>query len=254
MVRACKHSLSQMKMKFLKFATTSSMLSLALFSLGASKAVADGIFRPDTFKVTFYEIGLRDSSSGTLNPILDESSGVEVDLSNAGQSLSLASGKTPASGQWDQLYVLIKNSFKVSGGDGTGCYIQDGASAIHSNGTTAIVTSNSSQSGEGTSIHNDYGTPGDYGPYSPSITSSVNGSAVSNLKEYLVSSTNPSPNGGGTINRYLYIGDITPVTISSSSGGSVIYTIDTSQAAEISGSCGGFSFGNLTFNMSVTQN
>jgi len=241
-------------MKFLKVLSTISALSLGLLALDSHRANADGIFRPTTFKVTFYQIGLRDSVTGTLNPILNNPNGVEVDLSSPGKSLALASGERPSSGQFDQLYVLIENSFNVSGTDGNGCYIRSGSSAIHSGGTTAIVTSNSALSGEGTSIHMDYGSPGNYGPYTPDIMSSVNGNAVTNLKEYLVSSSNPTPNGGGTINRYLYLGDIPSVSIDSTSKGSVIYTIDTSRAGRISGSCGGFSFGNVKFNMSVLQN
>lgn len=240
-------------MKFLKLITAASVCAFSALPLCTTKASADGIFRPDTFKVTFYQIGFRNSTTGTLNPVLNSSSGVEADLSNAGSSLSLASSQTPSEGNWDQIYALIKNSIKVSGTDGNGCFIKDGASAIADDGT-AIVTTNSSESGEGTTTSMFYDGAGDFGPYSPDIASSVNGSAVTDLKEYLVSDSNPTPSGGGTINRFLYIGNITPITISDGSSGTIIYTIDTSEAGEMHDNCSKYSFGNLNFNMSVIQN
>ena len=240
-------------MKIIRQFTSAVLLGIGALSIDPSSAFADGIFRPSKFKVTFYQIGLRQSSTGVLNPILDSGTGVEVDLSNPGDSLSLASGKEPRDGKWDQIYALVSNRIKVAGTDGNGCFIRSGAAAAFTNGTSAIVTANAAQSGEATTISEDYGTPGDFGPYTPSITSSVNGTSTSDLKEYLVSSTNPTPNGGGSINRFLYIGSISPVTINSGSRGSVIYTIDTSQAGQISGNCGGYSYGNLQFNMSIQQ-
>lgn len=230
-------------------ASLTALASLALLS--GAPSLADGIFRPTAFKVTFYEIGLRDSASGTRNPVFQNASGIQADLSSA-KTLDLASGVTPSAGTWDQLYALVGNTIVLGGGDGTGCFIRSGASDTDTDGTFEIVTNNAALSGEGTTIEPSFG--GSLGPNTPAVTTNVNGSAVTGFTQYLVSSSNPLPGGGGTIDRFLFVGTLgSPVTIKDKVKGTIIYTVDTSQALQITGGCGSVNYANTKFNMSVEQ-
>jgi hypothetical protein len=212
-------------------------------------ARADGIFRPTAFKVTFYEIGLRNSVTGARNPIFQSNSGTQVDLSQP-STLTLISGSRPTNGTWDQAYALFSNSIILGGTDGNGCFIQSGATDTDNDGTFEIVTNNAALSGLATTTESSFG--GSLGPGTPSVTSAVNGSAVTNLESYLVSSSNPTPGGGGSINRFLFIGTIgNPVTITDQSTGTVTYIIDTSRALETSGGCTRVSYSNTGFNISI---
>jgi hypothetical protein len=208
-------------------------------------------FRPSVFKVTFYEIGLRDSTTGERNPVFQNPSGTQVDLSNA-TTLNLISGSRPQSGTWDQLYVLIGNSLTLAGTDGNGCFIQAGATDTDTDGTFEIVTNNPALSGQGTTTESSFG--GSFGPNTPAVATSVNGTAVTSLRQYLVSSTNPVPGGGGTINRFLFIGNLgAAVTTTDSNTGTISYSVDASQALDIAAGCASVNYANTKFNMSVQQ-
>ena len=239
---------SSLQVKTSRFGNLASAAMLSsIFSL--APAYADGIFRPSSFKVTFYEIGFRDSVTGNRTAIFQNSSGTQVDLSQP-TTLSLITGVRPQNGTYDQGYALISNSIVLAGTDGNGCYIRAGATASSSNGTFAIVTNNAALRGEGTTTETSWN--GSLGPVTPTVTSTVNGSAVSSLSNYLVSSTNPTPNGGGTINRFLFLGALAkPVIISDSNSGTVTYTVDTSRALEIGLGCGAVFYTGTKFNISV---
>jgi hypothetical protein len=232
-------------LKALRFAITS-LLAIGI----SSTAKADGIFRPTSFKVTFYEIGLRNSSTGARNPIFQSNDGRQVNLSNPA-TINLANGGRPQSGSWDQAYALFSNTIGLAGTDGAGCYIRGGASDTDSDGSWEIVTNNAALSGEATTTETSFGF-GFLGPGTPAVASSVNGTAVNNLRSYLVSSTNPIPGGGGAIDRFLFIGTLaSPVTITDSNSGTINYTVNTSRALETSGGCASVSYSNTTFNISI---
>jgi len=210
----------------LKFITaTATTLALSIPSY------ANGVFRPSAFKVKFYEIGLRNSATAERTPIFLSTDGTTLDLSNTKDHIdSLSAGqRTPALGSWDQVYALLSNTITASGNDGT-CFIENGATDTDNDGRWEIVTAVAANAGEGSYTEPSYGDGGFLGPNDPSVTSNVNGTPVTSLKQWLVSSSNPTPGGGGAINRMLFIGTPAQPVVVTDGPKKVTYYVDVNEA------------------------
>lgn len=236
----------------------SSMKSfLSLLAVTAASALtpvyADGTFRPTNFKVTFYEVGVQNSSSGSRSPIFQNTSGEELDIANAGTQLFSRLTK-PANGTYDQIYVLVNNSVKINGADGTGCFTRGGATSAVTSGEYAVTTNNAALRGEATTTETGFGGVGENGPVTPRLIGSINGS-VRTVTLGLVSSTNPVIGGGGTINRYLYTGDIGKTyRITDSTTGTIAFHFDTSSGVTFQGTCARSTYGLLSVNLAIETN
>jgi hypothetical protein len=222
--------------------------------LFAPTAYADGIITPSTFKIKFYETGLRKSATGETSPIFQSTSGIEIDLSSP-ETYSLATAVRPTADTWDQGYALTSNSVVIAGNDTSGCYIQAGATDADTDGTYEVVTNNAALSGMATITENEFGIDGNaFGPANAAVTATVNGIAATTLTVSLVSSSNLTPGGGGTVNRWMFLGTLAdPVEITSNNSGTIIYTIDTSESMQIINTCSSVDFVNTKFNISIEQ-
>jgi hypothetical protein len=256
-----------------------SFLALAgtvLSNLFALKAIADGAFSPSTFRVTFYEIGFIDPSTGEKFEILNSASGAEIDFSNPGSANVLADNiRPPARGTYTHGYAIISNRYKLAGNDGTGCFISSGAQTIAINGaslgyasTTTIAANAATAANPAVLWENTYGLitndnpnlpAGAFGPVTPNITASVNNN-VSSLEAHLTTASQPTntnnPGARTTRERTLFLGSLPQaVTIDSSSGGNISFTISATNSGLLYGGCTAFRFnGNIAFGMVVTTN
>jgi len=242
------------KLGSLLFASITSFLFSAVHP---ATARADGIFRPSTFKITFYEIGIRNSSTGALLPVFKESNGIEYDLSSPNVTFNPPSNFSLVPGSYDQLYVLTSNVLKISGNDGT-CFITGGASQTQNDGDWAVVQTGNAGAGEATITENGFNSGGvyDLGPVTPAVSAAVNGTATSTLAQYLVSSSNPVPGGGGTVNRFLFIGGLAnSINLDASTTTKTVgITIDTSQSGRITGNCAVYRFSLTKFALTIKDN
>ena len=159
-------------MKFSKIITAFIATSSILFPLNAN---ADGIFKPTKLALDFYEIGLRDSTTGNLLSIFKNSAGVTIDLVSGDGEEALAEGVSlSSSGVYDQMYILTSNAPVVSGTDGNGCYIKAG-NYTDNDASWSAATSNISEAGEATLKEMGFnGSNSDYGPDTPAVTTSFN--------------------------------------------------------------------------------
>ena len=214
-------------MKNLLIRTTAS-LSIFCLSLFNTKPVLSDTYvygsnstRPDSLKVTFYELGLSNSDFTKTFPVLNNSSGVEVDIADENSVNNMITDVKAVPGTYTHLYSVISNTYKVKGSS-NGCYTKNvnvqhtdsifDASISRKNGSIFLrnydldgwpaATSNSSQFGEasvteqvfavGPDGESDQPTANDaYGPLAPSTSISVGGNEVNSAIIYLTNSSAP---------------------------------------------------------------
>lgn len=227
---------------------------IALTTVNATiPAYADGTFRPTSFKVTFFEVGVQNSATGSRSPIFKNDSGEELDIANPG-ALGFSRLTKPSNGTYDQIYVLVSNSVKINGTDGTGCFTRAGASSAVTTGQYLVTTNNAALRGEATTTETGFGAIGQNGPYTPRLIGSLNG-AVTLLTLGLVSSTNPVVGGGGVINRYLYTGNIgNTYKVTDGTTGSIAFHFDTSNGVTFQGGCSNSTHGLLGVDLTISTN
>ena len=247
------------------FKGTTAALSITLLSV-TNIAFADNDlqFRPEKLETKFYEIGFRNSSSKKLVSVFANSEGIPINLATQGGLNTLASGMgLTDSGTFDQMYVLVSNTVSVSGTAYSGCFIKSGNTS-YSNGDFNIGTNNSALAGTNnlteTGFNGVYDVNNDstYASTNPAVTTTLNGVQTTNLALYLVDKDRKDPRLGGTINGYLFLGDLaTPISLDSAKEGTLWVDIDSSEAIEVNngkvGGCNTMNWQNTKFGLSVEQ-
>ena len=250
--------------QILKGVTTTVGCSFLALNCSVFASDPDVSFRPDKLLAVFYEIGFRNSSSGKFLSVFSNSSGVVIDLAAEGGLNTLSSGLSLSdSGTFDQMYVLISNTVSVSGGPVTGCYIKSGDFA-YNDGDFNIGTTNSTLAGTANLTETGFGNQDAnmsvLNSYSgnPAVTTSLNGTATSNLVLYLVNKETKTPGLGGTINGYLFLGDLaSSINLDDSKEGTLWVEVDSSDSLEAEnvskGGCDNMNWQNTKFVLSVEQ-
>ena len=231
---------SKLVSKLSKFLATSSFL-VGFFS--NSEINANQI--PTRRSITLYELGVGDSNTGNLNPVFKDLSGnTMIDLIEyKGKPTNLTNGlRVPSDGTFDQLYFITSNNPLVSGNNGSGCYIKQGTysyndgtiigGATTNSALAATVNNPASITETGFSGSND-----NYGPVTPVVTASVNGSATSGMKLVLVNDNNVSSK---PYTKYLHYANLsTSITVQDKKEGTLILTYNTDEAMGFRASGGG---------------
>jgi len=234
--------------------TTFAAIAITSTTLWCQPSWSDGIFRPNIFKVRFYQIGLRDSATGALLPVFRDDNGIEYNLSDPNVTFEPPSSFSLTPGSYDQLYVLTSNTIKVSGNDGV-CFTIAGANKTQNDGDWDIVQNGAAGAGEATITESGFNGGGinDKGPVNPAVAAAVNGSPTLNLVQWLVNSNDPTPGGAGVPNRYLFLGAIAnPLNIDSTTNPKTVgITIDTSQSGRITGGCAQYRFQLTKFALTI---
>tara|TARA_Y200000002_G_scaffold224144_1_gene185118 strand:- start:220 stop:975 length:756 start_codon:yes stop_codon:yes gene_type:complete len=226
--------------KLSKLITTSGLL-FNLFS--NSEINANQI--PTRLSITLYEIGFRDSTTGTLNPVFEDLSGnTMIDLIQyKGIPTNLTNGlQNPSNGTFDQLYFITSNNPLASGNNGSGCYIKQGTYSYNDGVIVGAATTNSALAA---TVNNPAsftetglsGSNNNYGPVTPVVTASVNGNSTSGMKLVLVNDNNVS---NKPYTKYLHYADLSSqVTIQDKEEGTLILTYNTNEAMGFLASGGG---------------
>ena len=137
----------------------------------------------------------------------------------------------PSNGTFDQLYFITSNSPVVSGNNGSGCYIKQGTYSYNdgtiiggatTNSALAATVSNPASIKE-TGLS---GSDDNYGPVTPAVTASVNGSSTSGMKLVLINDNNISSK---PYTKYLHYATLSsPITVQDKKEGTLtIFTFDT---------------------------
>jgi len=282
-----------MKNLIFKTAATISIFSLTLFN--SKPVLTETVYgsnstRPDSLKVTFYQLGISNSDFTKVFSVLDSESGQEVDISNQNSVNDMASGVKPAIGTYTHFFAVISNTYKMKG-SANGCYTKNltvnksnavfDASITKENGATtctncqydgwSAATSNSAEFGEASLREQAYGVQGDgepdfeeaYGPVVPLTNLTVGGNEVISAKMYLTNSSDPYSivEEGTAINdlpvsstrdRSLYFGELSSsVTVSDDSEGIVQIYFDYSNGLAFDDDCDAIVFNSGDFDMSV---
>tara|TARA_B100000963_G_scaffold359598_1_gene387355 strand:- start:922 stop:1230 length:309 start_codon:yes stop_codon:yes gene_type:complete len=92
----------------------------------------------------------------------------------------------------------------------------------------------------------------------PAVTTTLNGTQTSNLVLYLVNKDTKTPGLGGTINSYLFLGDLaSSISLDSTKEGTLWVDVDSSEALEVNngkiGTCNTMNWQNTKFGLSVEQ-
>ena len=288
-----KSQTKKMKNLIFKTAATISIFSLTLFN--PKPVLTETIYgsnstRPDSLKVTFYQLGISNSDFTNVFSVLDSESGQEVDISNQNSVNDMASGVKPAIGTYTHFFAVISNTYKMKG-SANGCYTKNitvnksnavfDASITKENGATtctncqydgwSAATSNSAEFGEASLREQAYGVQGDgepdfeeaYGPVVPLTNLTVGGNEVISAKMYLTNSSDPYSivEEGTAINnlpvsstrdRSLYFGELSSsVTVSDDSEGIVQIYFDYSNGLAFDDDCDAIVFNSGDFDMSV---
>ena len=120
------------QMKNLIFKTTSifSLFSLGFLStmpaLSGNKQYGENSFRPDSLKVTFYEIGLSNADLSKVFSVLNSTTGVESNIADPNAVNNLVTGIEATPGTYTHFYAVISNTYKVKGSS-NGCYTKSGS-------------------------------------------------------------------------------------------------------------------------------
>jgi hypothetical protein len=281
-----------MKKSFLK---TISTLSFSLCLMNASPVKSDIQYgsnstRPDSLKVTFYEVGLTDSSFSKVFSVLNNPSGVEANIADANSVNNLVTGIKPTAGTYTHFYAVISNTYKVKGSS-NGCYTKsttvnmaDGvfdASTSTDNGSNwcsncafdawSAATSNIAEFGEAILTEQAFGVDSNgerddtfgFGPGTPSTDISVGGIEVKSMNIYLTNSSNPykfvasgtplnSMPLSSTRDRALYYGELSSsVVVEENSKGTVQLYFDYSNGLAFDDDCDSMKFNSGDFDMSV---
>ena len=248
--------------KVLKFAATT--LSFSFLSISnAALADNDLQFRPSKLEAKFYEIGFRNSNSGDFASVFSNSSGTDIDLATEGGINNLSSGlNLTNSGEFNQMYILVSNTVSVSGNPFSGCFVKS-VDVSYSNGDFNIGTTNSALAGTANLTETGFSGVADMSSLdtyktNPAVTTTLNGTQTSNLDLYLVNKDTKTPGLGGTINAYLFLGDLaTPINLDASKTGTLWFDVDSSEAIEVNngelGTCNTMNWQNTKFGLSVEQ-
>ena len=283
-----------MKNLIFKTAATISIFSLGLFNakpgLTDTYVFGSNSTRPDSLKVTFYQLGITNSDFTKVFSVLDSESGVEVDISDQNSINNMATGVTPVVGTYTHMYAVVSNTYKVKG-SANGCFTKNTSVRMANNVFDALnstkngegycnnctfhgwsaATTNSSEFGEASLREHSFGLNssnepnyGDsYGPVTPSTNLSVGGNEVKSAKMYLTSSSNPYSfvaegtavsdlPASSTRDRALYIGELSSsVVVSDDSKGTVQIYFDYSNGLAFDDDCDAVKFNSGDFDMSV---
>ena len=203
-------------------------------------------FRPESLKVTFYQLGLANDDFSKVFEVLNSTSGIEVNIASPSASNDLIQNVKAEAGTYTRIYALIKNTYKVKGSSNS-CYTKAGsfnqsnrshhydklyidgilqAGSNNSSDGWLAATSNISEFGEAVILEDSFGVSNDgnydssnqyYGPVEPSTVTSVGGTEVSEMDLYLTNSSAPfttftssmdaaSAPAKSTRDRALYVG------------------------------------------------
>ena len=284
----------KMKNLIFKTAATISIFSLGLFNaktgLTDTYVYGSNSTRPDSLKVTFYQLGITNSDFTKVFSVLNSESGVEVDISDQNSINNMATGVTPVVGTYTHLYAVISNTYKMKGSS-NGCYTKKisvnqsnsvfDAANTTKNGTTSCTnctydgwsaaTSNSAEFGEASLREQAFGVDnagepsnvGAYGPAIPSTNLSVGGNEVLSAKMYVTNSSNPYSTvdeetavselpASSTRDRMLYVGELSSsVVVTDDSKGTVQIYFDYSNGLAFDDDCDAVKFNSGDFDMSV---
>ncbi len=284
----------KMKNLIFKTATTISIFSLSLFNakpgLADTYVYGSNSTRPDSLKVTFYQLGITNSDFTKVFSVLNSESGVEVDISDQNSVNNMASGVEPVIGTYTHIYALVDNTYKMKGSS-NGCYTKntsvnqsDGvfdAANSTENGVTfctdcnfdgwSAATSNSAEFGEASLREQTFcvGNDGEpdctngYGPVVPATNIAVGGNEVLSAKMYYTNSSSPYsiiPLGttannlpaSSTRDRTLYLGELSSqVVVDDNSNGIVQIYFDYSNGLAFDDDCDAVKFNSGDFDMSV---
>ena len=284
----------KMKNLIFKTAATISIFSLGLFNaktgLTDTYVYGSNSTRPDSLKVTFYQLGITNSDFTNVFSVLNSESGVEVDISDQNSVNNMATGVTPVVGTYTHLYAVISNTYKMKGSS-NGCYTKNisvnqsnsvfDAANTTKNGTTSCTnctydgwsaaTSNSAEFGEASLREQAFGVDnagepsnvGAYGPAIPSTNLSVGGNEVLSAKMYVTNSSNPYSivdentavselPASSTRDRMLYVGELSSsVVVTDNSKGTVQIYFDYSNGLAFDDDCDAVKFNSGDFDMSV---
>ena len=231
-----------------------SKLVSKLSKLIATSALFFGVFSvketianqvPTRLSITLYEVGFRDSTSGNLNPVFKDSSGnTMIDLIEIkGKTTNLTNGlRAPSDGTFDQMYFITSNNPLVSGNNGSGCYIKKGTYSYNNGIITGAATTNpalaATVSNPASITETGFrGSDNFYGPVTPVVTASVNGSSTSGMKLVLVNNNNMSIK---PYTKYLHHANLSKsITIQNKKEGTLILTYNTDKAMGFRASGGG---------------
>ena len=123
-----KFQTKKMKNLIFKTAATISIFSLGLFNaktgLTDTYVYGSNSTRPDSLKVTFYQLGIANSDFTKVFSVLNSESGVEVDISDQNSVNNMATGVTPVVGTYTHLYAVVSNTYKMKGSS-NGCYTKN---------------------------------------------------------------------------------------------------------------------------------
>jgi len=222
--------------------------STAIVLYGAP-ALADGLFRPSLYEITVYEAGLQNSQTGERTPVFKNDSGVTIDLANPGTLRNLASGASFKAGSWDQIYSITSNTQSYAGNDGNGCFIRQGSATFpNPDNDPMLATNNAGLAGTRRVTFEAFNLAGtDLGPLTSPSTADAGGRPISNQRSWLVSSSNPVPNGGGTINRILYLGNLASSITTPVDTVNITSTYDLRNSFQTTGGCARFNVENVKF-------
>ena len=284
----------KMKNLIFKTAATISIFSLSLLNakpgLTNTYVYGSNSTRPDSLKVTFYQLGITNSDFTKVFSVLNSESGVEVDISDQNSINNMATGVTPVVGTYTHIYALVDNTYKMKG-SANGCYTKntsvnqsnsvfDAANSTR-NGVSfctncdfdgwSAATSNSAEFGEASLREQTYcvGNDGEpdctdgYGPVIPATNIAVGGNEVLSAKLYYTNSSSPYsiiPEGteannlpaSSTRDRTLYFGELSSeVVVADNSKGTVQIYFDQSNALAFDDDCDAVKFNSGDFDMSV---
>ena len=288
------YTLKKMKNLIFKTAATISIFSLGIFNaktgLTDTYVYGSNSTRPDSLKVTFYQLGIANSDFTKVFSVLNSASGVEVDIADQNSVNNMATGVTPVVGTYTHLYAVISNTYKMKGSS-NGCYTKNisvnqsnsvfDASITTKNGATyqtntsydgwSAATSNSAEFGEASLREQGFGVGSDgepdmvgaYGPAVPSTNLSVGGNEVQSAKIYITNSSNPYSivdentavselPASSTRDRMLYVGELSSsVIVTDDSKGTVQIYFDYSNGLAFDDDCDAVKFNSGDFDMSV---
>jgi len=226
-----------------KFSKLIAISSLLFAGFSNSEINANQI--PSRLSITLYELGFRESTTGNLNPVFKDLSGnTMIDLIEyKGKPTNLTNGlQAPADGTFDQLYFITSNNPLASGNNGSGCYIKQGTYSYNDGTITGAATTNSalaaSVSNPASITETGFaGSNDNYGPVTPAVTASVNGSSTSGMKLVLINDNNVSSKPYTKYLHYATLGS--PITIEDKKEGTLILTYNTDEAMGFEATGGG---------------
>lgn len=213
-----------MKKIFNKTSSIISSIAVGLFTinpLAADTQYGSNFTRPDSLIITFYQLGLTNSDLTNVFEVLNNSSGVEVDIADENAVRNMVTGIKAEPGNYTHTYAVIGASYKLKASS-NGCYTKSGTyrkanrnynyekitidgvemdCVDCANDAWSASTSNSSDYGTAILTEQAYavdesgepegtGSLG-YGPGEPSTSTTVDGVEVDSMNVYLTNSSAP---------------------------------------------------------------